>query len=93
MLSDRFRTVVESDMMGIMFWDANGAVYDANDAFLEMIGATRGALNAGSLLYAILTIALVYYARHLDTARPLQSIASPAPTATPPSATATPLPH
>jgi len=42
-----------------------------------------------TVVLAILTIALLYYASRLDTARPLQSIASPAPS---PTATTTPSP-
>src|SRR5258708_3548395 len=52
---ERFRRVVESDMMGIMFWEDSGAVYDANDAFLEMIGSTRAALEAGAVNWQALT--------------------------------------
>src|SRR5258708_5938721 len=52
---ERFHRVVESDMLGIMFWESNGAVHDANDAFLEMIGSTRAALEAGALNWQVLT--------------------------------------
>src|SRR4051812_41053153 len=32
---ERFRRVVESDMLGIMFFDGKGTIYDANDQFLR----------------------------------------------------------
>ena len=36
-----FRRVVESNMIGIMFWDSQGAVTEANAVFLQMVGYTR----------------------------------------------------
>lgn len=52
---ERFRRVVESDMLGIMFWDADGAVYDANDAFLRIVGRTRADLERESLDWSSMT--------------------------------------
>ncbi|MES2178205.1 MAG: response regulator [Gemmatimonadota bacterium] len=52
---ERFRRVVESDMIGIMFWDSDGSIYDANEAFLRMLGRTRGELEAGNLRWTELT--------------------------------------
>ena len=46
---ERFRRVVESDMLGIMFWDERGRIHDANDAYLRMIGYSREDLEAGRL--------------------------------------------
>ncbi|MEG4036160.1 PAS domain S-box protein [Microcoleus sp. S36b_A4] len=51
----RFRSVVESNMIGIGFWDANGEVTDANDALLEMIGYTREDLFSGQIRWLELT--------------------------------------
>ncbi len=51
----RFRSVVESQMIGIGFWDIDGQVTDANDALLEMIGASREELVAGNLRWLELT--------------------------------------
>ncbi|MBD0339651.1 MAG: PAS domain S-box protein, partial [Microcoleus sp. Co-bin12] len=51
----RFRSVVESNMIGIGFWDANGEVTDANDALLEMIGYTREDLVSGQIRWLELT--------------------------------------
>jgi two-component system cell cycle sensor histidine kinase/response regulator CckA len=52
---ERFRRVVDSNMLGIMFWKASGAVYDANDKFLEMVGYTRQELADGRLTREALT--------------------------------------
>lgn len=37
----RARAVFESRMIGHLFWEADGSITDANDAFLEMMGYTR----------------------------------------------------
>ncbi len=45
---ERFRSIFESRMLGIAFW--NGAcVSDANDAFLEMLGYSRADMLAGEV--------------------------------------------
>ena len=41
----RFRQVVESNMIGILFWDVNGRIFDANEALLTMIGFTQSDLE------------------------------------------------
>src|SRR5690606_14267664 len=46
---ERFRRVVESNMIGIAFWDEKGPILDANDALIEMAGRTREELEAGRL--------------------------------------------
>ena len=50
----RFRSVVESRMLGIAFWDGQ-RVTDANDAFLEMLRYTREDVESGKLVHAVLT--------------------------------------
>jgi len=52
---ERFRRVVESDMLGIMFWEADGSIDDANDAYLRMIGRTRDDLANGKLNWSAFT--------------------------------------
>jgi PAS domain S-box-containing protein len=52
---ERFRRVVESDMLGIMFWDADGKIYDANAAFLRMTGYSKHDVEHGELIWAALT--------------------------------------
>src|SRR3954470_5047741 len=43
----KWRGVFGSPMIGILFWDSAGAVTDANDAFLQLIGYSREDLGAG----------------------------------------------
>ena len=38
---ERFRRVFEADIIGVHFWSADGAVTEANDAYLRMVGYTR----------------------------------------------------
>ncbi|MDB4917688.1 MAG: two-component hybrid sensor and regulator [Gemmatimonadetes bacterium] len=52
---ERFRRVVESDMLGIMFWDSTGTVYDANDSFLRMLRRSRAELEAGDIRWTDMT--------------------------------------
>ncbi len=51
----RFRSVVESNMIGIGFWDAGGEITEANDALLEMIGYTREELVSGLIRWIDIT--------------------------------------
>ncbi|MEG4960790.1 MULTISPECIES: PAS domain S-box protein [unclassified Microcoleus] len=51
----RCRSVVESNMIGIGFWDANGEITEANDALLEMIGSTREDLVSGQIRWIDIT--------------------------------------
>ena len=51
----KFRSVVESNMIGIGFWDRDGRITDANDALLSMVGYTREELLAGTLCWQDLT--------------------------------------
>lgn len=43
----RIRRLVDSDIIGIVIWDINGALIDANDAFLRMVQYSREDLKAG----------------------------------------------
>jgi len=51
----RFRSVVESNMIGIGFWDVGGEITGANDALLEMIGYTREDLVSGQISWVEFT--------------------------------------
>ncbi|MEH1909453.1 PAS domain S-box protein [Nostoc sp.] len=51
----KFRGVVESNMIGIGFWDRDGRITDANDALLNMVGYSREELLAGTLRWQDLT--------------------------------------
>ncbi|MBI4787388.1 MAG: diguanylate cyclase [Chloroflexi bacterium] len=42
---ERFRRIFESDMLSIAFFDLTGRIWDANNAFLAMLGYTRQALG------------------------------------------------
>ncbi len=51
----RFRRMVDSAMMGILFWDPAGQIRDANDEFLKIVGYTREDLRAGRLDWPAMT--------------------------------------
>jgi PAS domain S-box-containing protein len=51
----RFRSVVESNMLGIGFWEGGGKIRDANQALLEMIGYTREEFLSGNIRWQDLT--------------------------------------
>ena len=51
----RFRRLVESNMIGCIFWDTSGQIFDANDAFLQIVGYTREELRLGLLNWRHLT--------------------------------------
>ncbi|MCL1468494.1 PAS domain S-box protein [Argonema galeatum] len=51
----RFRSVFESKMIAMGFWDKNGYVTDVNDAFLELIGYTRSDFIANKLHWKDIT--------------------------------------
>jgi PAS domain S-box-containing protein len=51
----RIRRLFESDIIGIIFWDLQGGITDANDAFLSMVGFSREELLSGKVLWTQLT--------------------------------------
>ena len=51
----RFRRLVESDVQGVMFYDMDGGITAANDAFLAMVGYSREELMAEPLQWSTLT--------------------------------------
>ena len=51
----KFKKVCESKMFGMFFWDKTGAITDANNAFLEMIGYTRSELDSGLIDWKSIT--------------------------------------
>jgi PAS domain S-box-containing protein len=59
----RFRRVVESNIIGVSFSTLDGAITDANDAYLQMLGCTRAELRAGLVRWDELTPPEY---RHLD---------------------------
>ena len=48
----RLRTFFHADLMGALSWSVEGAILDANDKFLRMVGYTREDLVAGRLDWA-----------------------------------------
>ena len=51
----RIRRLVESNIIGVFFWDLSGAITDANDAFLQMAGYSRQALLSGKIDWTSMT--------------------------------------
>ncbi|MEP0880697.1 response regulator [Trichocoleus sp. ST-U3] len=59
----RFRCLVESNIIGIIFADFRGNITEANDAFLQMVGYEREELQTGGLRWDEITPPEY---RHLD---------------------------
>ncbi|MEH1916374.1 PAS domain S-box protein [Nostoc sp.] len=51
----KFRSVVESNMIGIGFWSRDGGITEANDALLNMVGYSREELVSGKINWQDLT--------------------------------------
>ena len=51
----RLRRMVDSGMVGILFWERSGAITEANDTFLRMIGYAREDLDRGEISWDMLT--------------------------------------
>ena len=51
----RIRRLVESNIIGVFFWDLSGAITDANDAFLQMVGYSRQELLWGKIDWTSMT--------------------------------------
>ena len=49
------RRFVDSNIVGIMIWNLEGQILEANDAFLNMVGYRRGDLDSGHLRWTDLT--------------------------------------
>ncbi len=52
---ERMRRLLDSNIIGVLLWRRNGEVFDANDAFLNMLGFTRADLEAGRIDWRRLT--------------------------------------
>ncbi|AGY56685.1 sensor histidine kinase [Gloeobacter kilaueensis] len=52
---ERFRRVVESNIVGILFADLEGQIHEANDAFLQTVGYSREELARGQLRWDRIT--------------------------------------
>lgn len=51
----RFRRLIDSNIQGVHFRKNNGAITEANDAFLNLVGYTHGDVHAGRLNWIDLT--------------------------------------
>jgi PAS domain S-box-containing protein len=51
----RIRRLLEANAIGVLFWNQNGQLTDANDAFLDMVGYTRAELEAGQINWIEMT--------------------------------------
>jgi PAS domain S-box-containing protein len=51
----KIRRLVDANIIGILIWDFEGRILDANDAFLRMVGFDRDDLAAGRLRWTELT--------------------------------------
>jgi PAS domain S-box-containing protein len=51
----RIRRLVEANIIGIFIWNIDGRIFEANDAFLRMVGYERDDLMSGRLSWRALT--------------------------------------
>src|SRR5258708_24162782 len=51
----RIRRLVESNIIGVFFWDLGGRITEANDAFLRTVAYSRQDLRAGTDSWSCLT--------------------------------------
>src|SRR5258708_40243517 len=51
----RIRRMVDSNIIGIIIWDFQGRIIEANQAFLDMLGYSREDLISGRLRWTELT--------------------------------------
>lgn len=51
----RFRRIHESGVIGVAFWNRDGRLVDANDAFLGMVGYSREDLSSGRVRWRDMT--------------------------------------
>jgi PAS domain S-box-containing protein len=51
----KIRRLVDANIVGIIIWDLSGEIFEANDAFLRMVGYDRDDLLSGRLRWTDLT--------------------------------------
>jgi PAS domain S-box-containing protein len=51
----KIRRLVDADIVGIFIWNLEGAIIDANEAFLQIVGYSREDLTSGRLRWTDLT--------------------------------------
>src|SRR5690606_39926162 len=64
----RFKRLWDAGLLGILYWNIDGRVTDANDAFLRMLGYTREDLAAGRIDFCAAS-ALYSQSRHTTAAQ------------------------
>jgi len=52
---ERFRRLVDSNLIGVNTATLDGQIFEANDCFLEIVGYTRDDLNAGAINWVEMT--------------------------------------
>jgi PAS domain S-box-containing protein len=53
--NQRIRRLIDSNVHGVMFWNIEGGIANANEAFLDIVGYTRADLEAGLINWAAMT--------------------------------------
>jgi len=51
----RYRSIMESQLVGLIFWNLAGDITEANDTFLQMVGYTQQDIREGRLRWSTLT--------------------------------------
>ncbi|HVK95106.1 MAG TPA: EAL domain-containing protein [Noviherbaspirillum sp.] len=51
----RIQRLVESNIIGVIFWDVHGAISDANEAFLRIVGYSRQDVLSGNIQWTSMT--------------------------------------
>ena len=51
----KIQRLVDANIIGIVIWDFEGRIIEANDAFLDMVGYSRDDLVAGRMRWAEMT--------------------------------------
>lgn len=52
---ERLTTFMEANVVGLLFGDINGGIYEANDEFLRIVGYSRADLQTGRLQWTAIT--------------------------------------
>ena len=52
---ERLRRITDSGIVGVFSWNLSGAIFDANPAFLKMLGYSKHDLDAGRIDWRMLT--------------------------------------
>lgn len=52
---ERYRGIMESELVGLVFWNLDGFITEANETFLQMVGYTRDDLAAGLVRWRDMT--------------------------------------